>query len=279
MRVEGDTQLNNAIVSGSTVNVSGVDVSGNLTNHGNTTITGNASGAASDSNGVSLGGNVAGGNITGHSDNGTGVNISGNSTLTDVMVNGHTVTGVGVGMNGHLTNAGSTTVSGHATENGDGVHLGDGSSITGGLVSGDSVSGSGIHQEGNTSLHNVTLHGSTTHGTGLVVDGTLNRDEHATVTGTVNPGGNGQSMSGGGSIRVVPSSSLQRYQMKAEREQAVTGAMGRGPVRPQAGYQPASAPVSLEVCDEAHCRSLKMDVNKAGAGQWSTTDAVRASGK
>ncbi|HBM0248679.1 TPA: filamentous hemagglutinin N-terminal domain-containing protein, partial [Salmonella enterica] len=73
--VSGETTLNNATLSGTTQNGAGVNITGNLTNTGNTSVAGSASGNGA---GVDLGGNVTGGSVSGDSAEGTGVVVSGN---------------------------------------------------------------------------------------------------------------------------------------------------------------------------------------------------------
>ncbi|MFV2683114.1 filamentous hemagglutinin N-terminal domain-containing protein, partial [Escherichia coli] len=58
----GNSTLTNTTVNGNGVNGSGVDISGNLTNSGNSTVTGNASG---NGNGVNISGNITDGVISG----------------------------------------------------------------------------------------------------------------------------------------------------------------------------------------------------------------------
>ncbi|MCZ5349367.1 hypothetical protein O5706_19690 [Escherichia coli] len=71
-------------MNGNGTDGSGVNISGNLTNSGNSTVTGNASG---NGNGVNISGNITDGVISGSATgNGAGVVISGNSTLTNTTV-------------------------------------------------------------------------------------------------------------------------------------------------------------------------------------------------
>ncbi|MDM8918015.1 filamentous hemagglutinin N-terminal domain-containing protein, partial [Escherichia coli] len=82
--ISGDSTLTNTTVNGNGTDGSGVNISGNLTNSGNSTVTGNASG---NGTGVDINGTVTGGDITGNaSGNGNGVNISGN--ITDGVISG-----------------------------------------------------------------------------------------------------------------------------------------------------------------------------------------------
>ena len=91
MNISGNSSLINTTVIGASVNGSGVNISGNLGNSGNSTITGNASG---NGTGVNISANITNGTITGNATgngtitgnatgNGSGVNISGNSSLSN----------------------------------------------------------------------------------------------------------------------------------------------------------------------------------------------------
>ncbi|HGD9388624.1 TPA: hypothetical protein ACI7M8_004890, partial [Escherichia coli] len=70
-----------------------MNISGNLSNSGNSTITGTASG---DGNGVNISGNVTNGNITGNAVHGNGVEYTGPTTLTNTTVTGSSVYGMDV---------------------------------------------------------------------------------------------------------------------------------------------------------------------------------------
>ncbi|MCZ6095208.1 hypothetical protein O5171_10645 [Escherichia coli] len=62
MDISGDSTLINTTVNGNGTDGSGVNISGNLTNSGNSTVTGNASG---NGNGVNISGNITDGVISG----------------------------------------------------------------------------------------------------------------------------------------------------------------------------------------------------------------------
>ncbi|MCZ6095213.1 hypothetical protein O5171_10670 [Escherichia coli] len=93
MDISGDSTLINTTVNGNGTDGSGVNISGNLTNSGNSTVTGNASG---NGNGVNISGNITDGVISGHAVNGNGVEYTGPSTLTNATVSGTSVHGYDV---------------------------------------------------------------------------------------------------------------------------------------------------------------------------------------
>lgn len=190
--VSGESTVVNVTLNGTTVDGSGIKVTGNLTTN-NVSATGNASGGG---NGISLAGNVSGGRWTGNAVNGTGVNVAGN-----------------------LTSAGSTTVSGRATDNGTGLRILSVSDVRGGWLSGESVSGPGGVLDGNNHLLSTTLTGSSGVGSGLLLNGmVMNTDsvlhgqsgsgDGVSLNGTVTGGSlSGQSGSGAG-VHVTGNSSV-----------------------------------------------------------------------
>ncbi|EAS2028850.1 hypothetical protein A6857_26790, partial [Salmonella enterica] len=197
------------------------------------------------------------GNATG---TGSGVSVSGSdSTASNTSISGNTANGTGVSISGNLTSAGSTTVSGNATGSGSGVHLNNGT-VTGGLVQGDAHDGAGIKVSGNGTINHATVNGTTTNGSGFLVDGTLSQSPDSIVNGAVRPGGTGEAVT-----RVTPPAEQGRAQMMSQvsRQQQVTSEMGREAIRPQAGYQPAPAPVEMQLCDGDSCQSLTLDAHKA----------------
>ncbi|HAC8268540.1 TPA_asm: hypothetical protein G0G79_28910 [Salmonella enterica] len=221
-------------------------------------MSGNSTGTGS---GVDLSGNVTGGSVTGNaSGTGSGVSVSGSdSTATNTSISGNTSNGTGVSISGNLTNTGSTTVSGNATGSGSGVHLNNGT-VTGGLVQGDAHDGAGIKVSGNSTINHATVNGTTTNGSGFLVDGTLSQSPDSIVNGAVKPGGTGEAVT-----KVTPPAEQDRAQMMSQvsRQQQVTSEMGREAIRPQAGYQPAPAPVEMQLCDGDSCQSLTLDAHKA----------------
>ncbi len=155
-----NVNLINSSLSGSSVNGSGVSTSINLSNSGNSTITGTASG---NGNGVNISGSVTGGNITGSATgNGSGVSTSGNSTLTNTTVNGSGVNGSGVNISGNLSNSGNSTITGTASGDGNGVNISG--NVTNGNITGNAVHGNGVEYTGPTTLTNTTVTGSSVYG-------------------------------------------------------------------------------------------------------------------
>ncbi|EBQ4756758.1 filamentous hemagglutinin N-terminal domain-containing protein, partial [Salmonella enterica subsp. diarizonae] len=185
VKVGGDNTLTDVTVNGSTTDGTGVDITGNLTNTGNTTVNGTATGTGT---GVDLAGNVTGGSVNGSATEGTGVNVS-DSTLNNVAVSGSTTDGTGVDITGNLTNTGNTTVNGTATGTGTGVDLAG--NISGGIVSGSSQGGNGVRIAGGTKLTQVMVNGKGAgNGNGILVAGFL-QNIMAALNGTTAGTGNG----------------------------------------------------------------------------------------
>ncbi|WP_249531649.1 beta strand repeat-containing protein, partial [Escherichia coli] len=191
-----NVNLINSSLSGSSVNGSGVSTSINLSNSGNSTITGTASG---NGNGVNISGSVTGGNITGSATgNGSGVSTSGNSTLTNTTVNGSGMNGSGVNISGNLSNSGNSTITGTASGNGNGVNISG--SVTGGNITGSATgNGNGVNISGSVTGGNIT--GSATgNGNGVNISGSVTGGN---ITGSATGNGNGVNISGsvtGGNI-------------------------------------------------------------------------------
>ncbi|HGG6756937.1 TPA: filamentous hemagglutinin N-terminal domain-containing protein [Salmonella enterica subsp. enterica serovar Java] len=212
---------NQGSISGQSGEGTGTALGGNLS--GNGLVTGSTIGPG---DGVNLSGNVSGGTVTGNAVHGTGVNVSGNSTLTNVALSGTTGSGTGVNVAGNLTNTGSTTVNGSATDNGTGLHVRAGIDIAGGYLRGRAVSGPAVVIDGGNTLVNTTVSGNSGSNSGLLVKGVVvnlnsllkGRSESGdgvSLNGTVTGGSlSGQSENGAG-VHVTGNSTLSGVNMSA----------------------------------------------------------------
>lgn len=212
---------NQGSISGRSGEGTGTALGGNLS--GNGLVTGSTNGPV---DGVNLSGNVSGGTVTGNAVHGTGVNVSGNSTLTNVALSGTTGSGTGVNVAGNLTNTGSTTVNGSATDNGTGLHVREGIDIAGGYLRGWAVSGPAVVIDGGNTLVNTTVSGNSGSNSGLLVKGVVvnlnsllkGRSENGdgvSLNGTVTGGSlSGQSENGAG-VHVTGNSTLSGVNMSA----------------------------------------------------------------
>ncbi|HGB6406092.1 TPA: filamentous hemagglutinin N-terminal domain-containing protein [Salmonella enterica subsp. enterica serovar Oranienburg] len=161
VNVTGSSTLTNVSLSGTTEYGTGINVPGNLTSAGTTTVTGNATG---NGTGAAVSGTLNG-DIYGSSTSGTGAVVSDGTDLTHGSVTG-TTNGPGDGV----------SLSGH---------------VTGGVVTGHADNGAGVNISGNSTLTNVSVHGSTVHGTGVDVNGNLTNTGNTDVSGHASAGGTG----------------------------------------------------------------------------------------
>ncbi|EKS6154859.1 hypothetical protein QCB07_003005, partial [Salmonella enterica] len=108
----GSTATDTAI-SGTTADGRGVDITGNLSSVGTTTVSGQSTAGGT---GVHLSGSVSGGQLSGQSVSGDGIRLADNARVTDSLVNGNSLNGAGIHAQGNVTAKGSvlngTSVSG-----------------------------------------------------------------------------------------------------------------------------------------------------------------------
>ncbi|AOV97091.1 hypothetical protein A9798_09020 [Edwardsiella hoshinae] len=225
VRVSGDSTLTDVALRGDSVDGSGVAVNANLTNLGDSRVSGSATG---NGTGVELAGQVSGGNVSGAATVGSGVRVSGDSTLTDVALRGDSVDGSGVAVNANLTNLGDSRVSGSATGNGTGVELAG--QVTGGALQGQANRGTGLRITGNSSLYGVAVTASSQSGRSTLINALL-----TTLGGTSL---NGQEQQ---------DSSAMRHQVFTRQKQ-LSHAEEEATARQASGYQAAENPVSLDIC-------------------------------
>ncbi|HGB4253882.1 TPA: filamentous hemagglutinin N-terminal domain-containing protein [Salmonella enterica subsp. enterica serovar Virchow] len=170
VNVTGSSTLTNVSLSGTTEYGTGINVPGNLTSAGTTTVTGNATG---NGTGAAVSGTLSG-DIYGSSTSGTGAVVSDGADLTHGSVTG-TTNGTGDGVN----------LSGH---------------VTGGVVTGHADNGTGVNISGNSTLTNVSVNGSTLHGTGVNVSGNLTNTGNTDVSGNASAGGTGVHINQGSNV-------------------------------------------------------------------------------
>ncbi|EIQ5377759.1 hypothetical protein LVC96_004754, partial [Salmonella enterica] len=168
VQVSGNTSLNNATLSGTTLNGNGVNIAGNLTTDSDTRISGRSS---ANGTGVNIGGNLSGANVRGVSVGGTGIQLSDAAGITGTTLNGSSTSGNGLGMTGNVVidqvsasrlNATSQSGSGLALADAV-VRVVDGSGVAASSpvrLTGKSVTGSGVTTSGNTTLSAVVLAGT-----------------------------------------------------------------------------------------------------------------------
>ncbi|ENG6554137.1 filamentous hemagglutinin N-terminal domain-containing protein, partial [Salmonella enterica subsp. enterica serovar Brandenburg] len=211
IKVDGNTTLTNATLSGSTDSGTGVNIAGNLTTDSATQV----SGHASSGTGVNLGAALTGATVEGSSDVGTGVQLADNAVVTEAVLNGSSASGNGVAVSGSVTlddtsaaalNASSTSGTGLKLADNANVSIqtitqvtqekkdADGNPVldadgnpetetvttqspvtTPVTLTGTSDHGTGIATEGNVSISGIVLNGSTTAdtGTGVSLGGNL----------------------------------------------------------------------------------------------------------
>ncbi|HGB5896681.1 TPA: beta strand repeat-containing protein, partial [Salmonella enterica subsp. enterica serovar Kottbus] len=209
VNVTGDSTLTDVSLSGTTESGTGVNVRGNLTNAGSTTVNGSASG---NGTGATVGGSLYG-DIDGSSASGTGAVVNG---MVNGTVNGTSTSGTGAAVNGTINGmvhgiSGSGTgatvngmvngmVDGTSTS-GTGAVVGDGADITqGSQVNGRSGTGTGSVTEGNVT-NQGSISGQSGEGTGTALGGNLSGN--GLVTGSTTGPGDGVNLSGnvsGGTI-------------------------------------------------------------------------------
>ncbi|EAA7989078.1 hypothetical protein BRR55_25460, partial [Salmonella enterica] len=211
IKVDGDTTLTSASVTGHTDSGAGVNIAGNLTTDSATQV----SGDADSGTGISLGAALTGASVKGNSDTGTGLQLADNAVVTKAVLNGTSTSGDGVAVSGKVTlddasaaalNASSASGTGlkladnanvsiqtvtsvtQAKQDADGnpVLDADGNAVmetvttqapvtTPVTLTGTSAQGTGVATEGNVSVSGIVLSGSTDAdtGTGVSLGGNL----------------------------------------------------------------------------------------------------------
>ena len=207
IKVDGDSELDNATLNGNSPEGKGIEIAANLTgNHGSA-----VHGETAEGSGVDIGPNamLTGGGaddllgVTGNAigDVGTGVQLNGNNTLDNTTLAGNTTDGAGIDIDGPLTNKGNSTIDGKATDGGYGVQLNG--AISGGTVNGTSDTASGIKVDGDSELDNATLNGNSPNGKAIEIVANLTGNHGSAVHGETAEGigvdiGQNATLTGGG---------------------------------------------------------------------------------
>ncbi|MBX9479419.1 filamentous hemagglutinin N-terminal domain-containing protein [Yersinia enterocolitica] len=207
IKVDGDSELDKAMLNGNSPDGKGIEIAANLTgNHGSA-----VHGETTDGTGVDIGSNatLTGGGaddqlaVTGdaRSYTGSGIQLNGNNTLDNTTLAGSATEGVGIDIDGPLTNKGNSTLDGKATDDGYGVQLNG--AISGGTVNGTSDLGSGIKVDGDSELDNATLNGNSSDGKGIEIAANLTGNHGSAVHGESDEGigvdiGPNATLTGGG---------------------------------------------------------------------------------
>ncbi|CNH71009.1 putative adhesin [Yersinia massiliensis] len=170
VKLNGNNTLDNVSLAGEATNGTGMNISGPIINHGNTTV----DGKSTEGDGVQLNGAVTGGTVNGSSTNGSGVKVAGDTVLDNATLNGSSAEGTGLDIHANITGSNGSGVQGN-TANGTGVAVGNEVELTGAQttdllsVTGDASGerGTGVKLSGNNTLDNVSLAGKATDGHGV----------------------------------------------------------------------------------------------------------------
>ncbi|ECL4818760.1 filamentous hemagglutinin N-terminal domain-containing protein [Salmonella enterica] len=211
IKVDGETALMNATLTGHTDSGAGINVAGNLTTDSATRVEGHAASGT----GVNLGASLTGASVLGVSDAGAGVQLADNAVVTQASLSGTSTTGDGVAMTGNVTLDDTTAATLNASSvNGTGLKLADNADVSilnittvtqekkdadgnpvldaGGkpvtetvttqnpvttpvMLTGTSEHGTGVATGGNVSISGIVLNGNTSAdgGTGVSLGGNL----------------------------------------------------------------------------------------------------------
>ncbi|EAO8184566.1 hypothetical protein AHV57_28570, partial [Salmonella enterica] len=251
----------------------GVNITGNLTNAGNSTVAGNASG---NGTGTNISGTLNGA-VTGSSETGTGVHvIDGAQISAGSNVTGSSDTGSGTVVEGNINNLGQIL---GTSNKGDGLNL-NATVSGGGKLAGNSVDGTGVHVSGNSAMNGGSLSGSTTNGSGLHLEGNLQHSPDSTINSSVAIGGQGQESTGQGSIvEVKPpvepgkpefpvDKQVEKTMSVISRQQVITGqTWHRGTALQTSGYRSSEEPVVIEICVDGTCQSANVHRQLSSASE------------
>ncbi|HDL8430947.1 TPA: filamentous hemagglutinin N-terminal domain-containing protein [Yersinia enterocolitica] len=213
IKLNGNNDLSNTSLNGAAVDGIALDISGSLTNSGNTRLNGTASG---DGIGVQINGTLSNGVVNGTSASGVGVQVSGSlddshvtgisasgsgvkvdaeTVLNNTMLKGTSTDGIGVEITANLSGYYGSSVQGNVTD-GTGVRIDRNTLLVGGdtddllVINGNATGdqGRGIQLNGNNTLDNTTLAGNASDGTGIDIDGPLTNKGNSTVDGKATDG-------------------------------------------------------------------------------------------
>ncbi|EAW1478419.1 hypothetical protein CJ750_25865, partial [Salmonella enterica subsp. enterica] len=186
VKVDGDTTLTSASVTGHTDSGAGVNIAGNLTTDSATQV----SGDADSGTGVSLGAALTGASVRGNSDTGTGLRLADNAVVTKAVLNGTSTSGDGVAFTGKVmlddTSAAALNAS---SASGTGLKLADNANVSIQTVTSvtqakkDADGNPVLDADGNAVMETVTtqapvttpvtLTGTSAQGTGVATEGNV----------------------------------------------------------------------------------------------------------
>ncbi|HHY1462478.1 TPA: filamentous hemagglutinin N-terminal domain-containing protein [Yersinia enterocolitica] len=172
IKVDGDSELDNATLNGNSLDGKGIEIVANLTGNHDSAV----HGETAEGSGVDIGQNatLTGGGtndllaVTGNAsgDVGTGVQLDGNNTLDNTTLAGNASDGHGLEVTGPVSSTGNTTINGNTVGDGYGVHI-DGP-MSGGLVNGNSANNHGIYLNDYAAINDITLGGNAGSGKSLM---------------------------------------------------------------------------------------------------------------
>ena len=213
IKLNGNNDLSNTSLNGSTVDGIALDISGSLTNSGSTRLNGTASGDgigvqvngtlsnsvvngdSASGVGVKVSGSLDDSHVTGISAGGSGVKVGAETVLNNTMLKGTSTDGIGVEITANLSGYYGSSVQGDVTD-GTGVMIGRNTILAGGdtdellVINGNATgdSSTGVQLNGNNTLDNTTLAGSATKGVGIDIDGPLINKGNTTLDGKADKG-------------------------------------------------------------------------------------------
>ncbi|HDL6958134.1 TPA: filamentous hemagglutinin N-terminal domain-containing protein [Yersinia enterocolitica] len=213
IKLNGNNDLSNTSLNGSTVDGIALDISGSLTNSGNTRLNGIASGdgigvqvngtlnnsvvngTSASGVGVQVSGSLDDSHVTGISSGGSGVKVGAETVLNNTMLKGTSTDGIGVEITANMSGYYGSSVQGDVTD-GTGVMIDRNTLLVGGdtddllVINGNATGdhGSGVQLNGNNTLDNTTLAGSATEGVGIDIDGPLTNKGNSTLDGKATDG-------------------------------------------------------------------------------------------
>ncbi|EGL9320536.1 filamentous hemagglutinin N-terminal domain-containing protein [Salmonella enterica] len=209
IKVDGDTTLTNATLTGHTESGAGVNIAGNLTTDSTTQVEGHAASGT----GVNLGASLTGASVLGVSDAGAGVQLADNAVVTQASLSGTSTTGDGVAVTGNVTLDDTTAATLNASSvNGTGLKLADNADVS--ILNITTVTQEKKDADGNPVLDAdgkpvtetvttqnpvttpVTLTGTSEHGTGVATEGNVSISGIVLNGNTSADGGTGVSLGG-----------------------------------------------------------------------------------
>ncbi|ELG5397488.1 filamentous hemagglutinin N-terminal domain-containing protein [Salmonella enterica] len=209
IKVDGDTTLMNATLSGQADSGAGVNIAGNLQTDSATQVEGHANSGT----GVNLGAALSGATVLGVSEAGTGVRLADNALVTTASLSGTSTSGNGVAVTGNVTLDDTTAATLNASSvSGTGLRLADNADVN--ILNITTLTQEKKDADGNPLLDvdgnpltetvttrepvttPVTLTGTSEHGTGIATEGNVSISGIVLNGNTIADGGTGVSLGG-----------------------------------------------------------------------------------